>query len=254
MLQKIKADLLMSYTKNIDDLKPSITFIEIDKEKMYEEYYDCDIPFKYIQFENGCIVIATIPEFMEFAKSYYEMYKNDLFSKEAFVYLSEYIGDKMKKYERKLYTVNRELEKYMIYSIIDNKSVVPHDKIQKSTIQFKADTPYRNITNAYTELSQDCLYYGTLIDEKIVSIVGTNTPILKYPNSEVVYIGVETHENYRQKGYAVSNVAAMSDYLLSNRYIVKWGCNSLNINSIKTAASCGFREIAKEKNVFCVGD
>ncbi|HBN83765.1 MAG TPA: hypothetical protein DDZ89_07955 [Clostridiales bacterium] len=254
MLQKIKADLLRNYTQNIIDPQSSITFIEIDKEKMYDENSDSDVPFKYIQFQDGCIIFATIPKLLEFAKNYYEIFKNGLFNKKAFEYLFENISVKMKKYERKPYTVNRELEKYMSYSILDDKTDIPYEKIQNSTIQFKADTPYKNITNSYIELSQDCIYYGTLIGENIVSIVGTNTPIMKYPNSEVVYIGVETHENYRQKGYAISNVAAMSDYLLSNGYIVKWGCNSLNISSIKTASSCGFREIAKEKTVFCVGD
>jgi hypothetical protein len=254
MLQKIKSDLLSSYTKNIDNINSSIVFLEINKENMYNEHYDCDIPFKYLLFNDDCSVFAAIPEFMEFAISYSEMYKQDLFSKEACEFLFGYIGDNMKKYERRPYTDNQELEKYMIYSILENKSDIPHGKIQNTTIQFKYDTLYKNITNVFTELSQDCIYYGTLIGENIVSIVGTNTPILKYPNAEIVYIGVETHENYRQKGYAISNVVAMSEYLLSNGYIVKWGCNSKNINSIKTAASCGFREIAKEKAVFCVGD
>lgn len=254
MLQKIKADLLRNYPKSINDLQSSITFLEIDKEKMYDENCDSDVPFKYIQFQDGCVVFAIIPQFMDYAKNYYEIYKDDLFDKKAFDYLFEYISEKMKKYERKPYSVNQTLEKYMTYSILSKKSDVPYEKIQDTTIQFKADTPFKNITNVYTELSQDCIYYGTLIGENIVSIVGTNTPILKYPNLNVVDIGVETHENYRQKGYAASNVAAMADYLLSNGYIVKWGCNSLNINSIKTATACGFREIAKEKTAYCVGE
>ena len=112
MLKKIKADLLHGYTKNIDDLKPSISFIEIDKEKMYDENSDSDVPFKYIQLKDSYIVFAVIPEFMEYAKKYYEIYKNDLFTKKAYDYLFGYISDKMKKYGRRPYLDNKELEKH----------------------------------------------------------------------------------------------------------------------------------------------
>lgn len=252
MLITIKNDLLHKYNLKADKIKSPVTFIEIDKERKFDENSDNDEAFNYIQFEDGCIVFGVISEFLEFAKNYYELFKSYLFNDTAFEYLFEFITGRMVKYNIKPYTNYQELHKYMRYYFSDNNYNYNNNssKIQESTIQFKADTPYKNITDSYTELSQDCLYYGTLIDNNIVSIVGTNTPILKYTDVDVVDIGVETHTDFRQKGYAVSNVAAMTDYLHNNGYIVKYGCNNKNVYSNKTAVLVGLKEKAIEKTVF----
>ncbi|MHB1485567.1 MAG: aminoglycoside adenylyltransferase domain-containing protein, partial [Saccharofermentanales bacterium] len=248
----MKADLLDKY--RVVDHKTGVTFLEINKDEMYDENSDADIPFKYIQFKDGSVVFAVIAEFMDFAKKYFQMFSNNLFDKNTFEILFKFISDNMKKCNKKPYRENDELEKYMSYYILCDKINISYNKIQSSTVKFNSDTSYMNITDSYKELSKNSIYFGTLINGNIVSITGTNTAILQASSGKVIDIGLETHPDFRQKGYALSNVIAMSDYLLSNDYIVKYCCNSKNTNSNKTALSCGFKEIAREKTIWCVGE
>lgn len=249
----MKTDLLDKYN-GIADHKSNVTFIEINTDEMYDENSDADIPFKYIQFKDGSVVFAVITEFMDFAQNYFKVFSDKLFDKSTFEILFEFISEQMKKYHKRPYMNNNELEKHMVYYVLSDKNNIPYNKIQSTTIQFNSDTSYKNITDSYIELSINSIYYGTLINGNIVSIVGTNTPILHAPSGKVIDIGLETHPDYRQKGFALSNVIAMSDYLLNKGYFVKYRCNNKNTNSNKTALSCGFKEIAREKTIWCIGE
>lgn len=256
----IKQDILKSYNiKNgIDDFikSPKVFFtdddIYSDREKMYNPQSDSYIPFKYVQFEDGDVYFHSISEYSSFAREFYKEFAGDLFSGNALNYLYKALGEKVKDYKLKPYIQNYDEEKYLLTYGMSDKSSIAFSKIKPSTVQFKCDTTYENKTGAYEGYAPDGIYYGTLVGNDIVCIVGSNNEICPEIQGNVVGIGVETHKDYRLKGYALSNIAAMCDYLISNRQVVKYYCNSKNLYSIKTAIASGFKAVAREKTFYCV--
>ncbi|NIK79788.1 hypothetical protein FHS15_004955 [Paenibacillus castaneae] len=254
--KKIKKEILNSYNVKDDITKPKVIFKEIDiendKERMYDSSSDTYIPLKYIQFADGEIVISAISDYIDFAKGYYQLFSENLFSEKAFDYLFDFLSVKVKDFKLIPYTGNQAKEKYLSIFGLSDKADITYYNIQHSTIQFNSNTSNKNITHSYEELTPDRVYYGTLLGNKIVSIVGCNNAIQPLLSPTVVDIGLETHEDYRQNGYALSNVAAMSNYLVSEGHVVKYCCNNKNTNSIKTAISSGFKVVANEKTFWCV--
>jgi len=244
MLDMFKKDLLYGYGRlaSSDD---KVIFRTVDTDNGYQA--NTDIVLEYTQFNDGFTVFAVNPELMRFAKEFTVKYSLDLFGLQAFEHLFEYIETSyISKHERWLYRDEEALEKYMVYYGLGDKHKIDQSKIQPSTVRYTIDSPYRNITDEYQQLSPDGVYFGTLIGDEIVSITGTNGM-----ENEVVDIGVETHIAHRQKGYALSNITALSEYLLDIGRVVKYGCNNLNVYSNKAAISCGFEMIAKEKTIWC---
>ncbi|MBD3919450.1 hypothetical protein H8B09_11860 [Paenibacillus sp. PR3] len=251
---KIKSEILNAYHV-LDDLTESkVIFNEIDigndKERMYYSLSDAYVPLKYIQFADGEVVFSAISDYIDFARDYYHRFADKLFGEEAFDYLFDCLTDKVERFNLTPYLGNQAKEKYLSIFGLGEEVNIPFSNIQDSTIPFKSDTANTNITHSYEELAPDNVYYGTVFGNQIVSIVGCNNAPLQSPT--VVDIGLETHEDYRQRGYALSNVAAMSNYLISNGHVVKYCCNNKNTNSIKTAMSSGFKLVANEKTFWCV--
>ena len=97
------------------------------------------------------------------------------------------------------------------------------------------------------------VYCGTEIDDAIVSWASWNFYEDEFCDSkddEVIDIGVGTRENYRNRGYAVSNVVAMAEYILDLGKIAVYTTNNRNIASQKTALAAGLSEICKEKTFY----
>lgn len=248
MIHTFKNDLLFGYDKLITS-QSNILFREINRENGYEENIDKDggdIVINYMQFHDGFTIFAVIPELMDFIQEFALTFSNDFFDIKSLEYLFVYLETYIKRYPRWLYREDEALEKYMVYYGLEDRQMIDYSKIQSSTVQITADSPYLNITDEYKELSPDGVYFGTLIGHEIVSITGTNGM-----DNEVVDIGVETHKDYRHKGYAVSNIVALSDYLLRIGRVVKYSCNNLNTFSIQAALSSGFHIVAKEKSIWC---
>jgi len=85
--------------------------------------------------------------------------------------------------------------------------------------------------------------FGTVVDGELLSWCLENSHFLEDGSTE---IGVATDENHRQKGYAVSNVAALCDCLLNNGVSkIYYECAPDNIASFCTA---------KKANLEYVGD
>ena len=213
MLEKFKESLLCNY-KNLDKSTDSPIFIDLSPENGYPS--DTEIIIQQFEFIDGYTVIAAKPGVRDFCNDSPDYY-----------------------------------ETYMYWYGLDNIDHIDRTKIQSSTIKFTSETLYKNITT-YQELSPEYIYFGTFIDDEIVSVSGTNTPVLKesYTGS-IVELGVQTNEFHRQKGYAVSNTTAISEYLLNHGYSVTCLIDNANVNSQKTAKSCGFELIAKEKTLWC---
>jgi len=256
MYEKVKEDNYKFYCyrgeliKNIKICDLCVKYIDLKEDKMDwgGHFY---VPLQYIQYnDDKSILIQSFPEYMDFIFDFINKFRDDLFSTNTFEYLYNYLSDKLKK----SFNIIPNTDWYEPISIgygINNKNKLNISKKQNSTIQFDEKTKY-DVVEKYTKFDKNTrgLYYGTLIDNKIVSAASWNNyhNFLEYPDStNVVEIGSGTHEDYRNKGYAVSNVVAMAEHILDNGLYAVYNTSSKNIGSQKTAKSAGFSEIRRWK-------
>lgn len=218
--------------------------------------------FEFLQFcDDGSIYLLTSFDRLAFLTDYIIRYKDKLFSNEAYECLYNYITELSEKNNWAFYPP-RNNNFFGIYYGIDHISKLNKGKIQSSTVCFNNETVFdvigsedRNFPcekNNWCECSN--IFYGSLIDGKIVSVASCNS-FTDPCKMQIADIGINTHENYRQKGYATSNVAALTEFLLRGEACeqipeVRYSTNSNNIQSQRTALSAGFIEMAKLRS-FC---
>ena len=85
--------------------------------------------------------------------------------------------------------------------------------------------------------------FATIVDNKIVSCASAGYHADKNDDS-IIDISTVTHRDYRGKGYAVSNVVALCEYILEMqaKKEIHYITDINNIASQKTALSAGFIE------------
>ena len=86
--------------------------------------------------------------------------------------------------------------------------------------------------------------FATIIDDKIVSCASAGYHADKI-NSNIVEITMATHKDYRGKGYAVSNLVVLCEYVLNmqEKREIHYMTDINNIASQKTALSAGLINI-----------
>ena len=86
--------------------------------------------------------------------------------------------------------------------------------------------------------------FATIIDNKIVSCASAGYHVDK-ASDKIVDISTKTHEDYRGKGYSVSNVVALCEYVLNmqDEKEIHYITDADNIASQKTALSAGLVEV-----------
>ena len=86
--------------------------------------------------------------------------------------------------------------------------------------------------------------YVTIIDDKIISCASAGYHENKI-SDRIVDISTKTHQDYRGKGYSVSNVVALCEYILNmqEEKEVHFITDSKNIASQKTALSAGLMKV-----------
>jgi len=241
-------------------LDKNIRLIERDKNKLEYNSDGYAYIFEYMQFfDDDSMILCTIPEFINPLLNYFELFRNDdLFSDKSYEWLFSNLKDDAEKYGFTLHTdhENRKDYRHTVFFGTENKNDLNISKKQDNTVKFySADNSYDMTEFDGTGFGCGALNFGTLIDNRIVSNC-LNTYTDPFEN-EVVDIGICTLEDYKQKGYAVSNVVSMAEYLLSETEEVKrvkeviYTTGKWNINSQKTAKSAGLREIAKEVDFCC---
>ena len=122
-----------------------------------------------------------------------------------------------------------------------------HKKQGNSILLFKADLEksdfdFKNMLG-WTSYHNYC--FATVIDDKIVSCASAGYHANKI-NDKIVEISTKTistktHEDYRGKGYAVSNVVALCEYILNmqEKREIHYVTDIDNVASQKTALSSG---------------
>ena len=256
MLEKVKEDNCKFYCysgeliKEINICGISVKYIGLEENKMDwgGKFY---VPLQYIQYnDDNSILIQSFPEFKDFIFDFINKFLDDLFSKNTFDYMYKYLSDKLKE----SFNIIPNPDWYENFSVgygINGKSELNLSKKQDSTVMFNEKTEYE-VIEKYTGMDKNTrgIYYGTLIDDKIVSVASWNNYHIytDYPDTvNVVEIGSGTHEDYRNKGYAVSNVVSMAEWILDYGFYAVYNTSSRNIGSQKTAKSAGFSEIRRWK-------
>ena len=86
--------------------------------------------------------------------------------------------------------------------------------------------------------------YATIIDNKIISCASAGYHEDKI-SDKIVDISTKTHKDYRGRGYSVSNVVALCEYLLNMREEkeIHYITDTKNIASQKTALSAGLVKV-----------
>jgi len=148
----------------------------------------------------------------------------------------------------------KEQNTYSVMYAINDKNKLNLSKKQDTSIRFDEKVKYDIIEESvYVDKVRKGIYYGTLINDKIVSIASWN----EYNKSSEIIdgepkdvdIGIGTHKDYQRMGYAVSNVVALSEYILDipDFKFITYHTNNDNINSQKTAESAGLIRITNDK-------
>ncbi|MDH7601826.1 MAG: GNAT family N-acetyltransferase [Armatimonadota bacterium] len=81
--------------------------------------------------------------------------------------------------------------------------------------------------------------FGQIVDGKPVTWCCVKTL------SDTVWdLSIETHPDYRGRGYAKSTVSTAVKYCFAHGKLVGWGCDRDNVASLRTALSVGFQHYA----------
>lgn len=247
--EKFKSDDYKYYTDYHTQIENfNISGINIKVFEMSEKS-----PFReniaYTQYCNdNSYIVGTATEYKDFVLDFIKEYSADMFSSQAFDCAYAYLKN-----------IKSNMEKRCNYTVmygINDKRKLSVLKRQATSIKFDEKIKYDIIEDSvYVDRVRPGIYYGTLIDEKIVSVASWNeysksSEIIGGKKKDTVDIGIGTHKEYRRKGYGVSNVVSLAEYILNIQHIecVIYHTDDDNINSQRTAESAGFVRVTNSKN------
>jgi RimJ/RimL family protein N-acetyltransferase len=135
--------------------------------------------------------------------------------------------------------------KKMCY-IINKDKLNLHKKQDNSRLLFKKDFEEYDFDfkNMLGWIYYPNFCYAIIIDNKIVSCASAGYNANKV-SDKIIEISTVTNTDYRGKGYAVSNVVALCEYILNmqEKKEIHWTTDTGNIASQKTALSAGFIKV-----------
>ncbi|MCL2774409.1 MAG: hypothetical protein FWD71_13830 [Oscillospiraceae bacterium] len=249
MFEKIKKANLDFFTDifgepiKIDE-NLNVKYFNAERAKNREDYKNFFIGFlQHFDDKSACICVA--PDLLDFAVDFVKRFTDALSSDTAIKYLREYLGEnKIKGTNMTLFNSSK-----ICYGLDEaNKNKLNLSKKQDTSRfldkkDFETyDFDFRNMLGweYYPNFS-----YSTIIDNKIISCASSSHTNI---SDNVIEISVITNENYRNKGYSVSNVVTLAEYVLNmNLYKeVRYITDFDNTASRKAAVSAGLMEVGTE--------
>lgn len=226
-----------------------------NKIKIYEDEYgeesaDCGelniaIPFRVCMKVGEDPEICVFPSLLKTAKEFGEKFEPDeMFGRAAMEWIRKKVTHFM--LERMYAPVDDGQDCFLNYKLEKTNS----EFILPSTRILTELNGLENLTEvdleAMNEFGHIC--FGTVIDGKIVSCACTNYPFDSEDDCGME-IGVETNENFRNNGFALSNCAALAQFIIEQGSYVLYECESSNLPSIKLIERLCGEKIAKN---FCI--
>jgi hypothetical protein len=205
---------------------------------------DCAIPLSYWVTADGEFKMEAYKCAANVAKKFAAKYKNDPFSEEA----KDFIDSQLHKIVESYGYMHDPKSKGELVSMqlaaVDESRILPSTKLITSPDGFGNATSYP----FDMDCDEDDVYAVTVIDGEIVSVASINS----YPEGSARReIAVQTAPDYRNRGFAVSNVAALSKFLHDKGYVVDYRCSVYNDASIATAKAAGFVEVSRSYHYVC---
>ena len=139
-------------------------------------------------------------------------------------------------FKKRFYTLNRKnKDKLNLHKKQDNSRLLFKKDFEEYDFDFK---------NMLGWIYYPNYCYATIIDNKIISCASAGYRADKISDN-IIDITISTHKNYRGKGYAVSNVVALCEYILNmqEEKEVHFMTDINNIASQKTAVSAGLIKV-----------
>jgi hypothetical protein len=240
----------------------NMRYVEIKKEDLKYEKNGWANVIEYIRFtDDNSGILLTIPEFIEPILKCTELHEKDFPADKIYDLLINLLNEKAEKLGLCI-----DNNTNLIYDIIfgaDKNTELNLSKKQEHSIRYYSGKYYNGdydfiLPEEFNESSDYSINYGTLIDNKIVSYSGNTYTFALMSENEIINISIHTLEDYRNRGYAISNVVAMAENIMEFGKIVTYTTHRNNIASQKTALAAGLSEIMKtqrfwyEKNKFGV--
>ncbi len=217
--------------------------IENDRE-IFEAGYPGIVPF-LIEEYKGEVSVEVYEGAEAAAREYLARHEGRLFSKEALSHLARSLDGYLlqNRYERD--TVGETLYYYQ-YEMTDRTALDP-SLVKAGTYRLTASLIRRvkkNLTTFTLDelLSKKLEAFVVVEDDAVVAIAAVNERLEK---GKVLEITVETSPRFRQRGYALSTVTALSDYLLDKGATVAYCCRNTHMKSNRVAKRVGFTRVGR---------
>lgn len=208
----------------------------VEKEKrIFKADYPMIVPFLVTE-QGGDLEIEVYSGVKRLVKRHVKKYRNDIFSDESLSLINEELegyadahGYEGEAHERLRWYYSfsmRSAEKLDTAAILPSSVKIEDDGLENLTTIEVNENLEKNIPT-----------FATVEDGKIVSLACVN----EYTKGQrMLEITVETAPDYRKKGYARSNTAALAKHLIENGYSVAYCCSRYNDGSRRIAESLGF--------------
>lgn len=217
------------------------------EEFVFENEWDTAVPVTIRKKDNGELKIEVFPSYNGEAEEFERLYAGDPFTSEAFSFLWENIGKKMRERGYEEDENGKFRDRFYYTYVIKSSADVNRDAILPTTKPLCK----KNIRKKQNKTTFDLPLYiddemrafVTVLDDGIVSIAAENRSFSDDFDDEkdVIEIGVETNVACRKNGYAASNCAALAAELLSDDdcYVTYETANT-NVSAQKCAEKAGF--------------
>ena len=212
-----------------------ISFSTEKEKRIFKADYPMIVPFLVTEQGND-LEIEVYSGVKRLVKRHIKRYADDIFSDESLALINE----QLEKYADSHGYEGEEHERlrwYYSFSMRDIKNL-DTAAILPSSVKIE-DASLENLTtiDVCENLEKNIPTFASVVDGKIVSLACVN----EYSEGQrMLEITVESAPDYRKKGYARSNTAALAKYLLENSHSVAYCCSRYNEPSRKIAESLGF--------------
>lgn len=196
------------------------------------------VPFELSVMNDGSLDILTYSICKDIAEEFEKLFEADPLSREAMNFLNEKLSPIMESLGYLTYDATSRLHYEFRADTAINKTKITPECVIIDTLEGEA---WDNIALHEFSLDPDNPMDRMAVirdGDKIVCYAALNDDIDNDGFSEIT---VECEENYRRKGYGVSCVACLTDYLISMGKKVKYICSVENTPSIRTAESAGLK-------------
>lgn len=217
--------------------------IENDYE-IFEAGYPGIVPFLMEEY-RGEVSLEVYAGAENMAREFLSRYGGRLFSKDALSFIARSLDGYLLAHGYGRDTVGETLYYYQ-YEMTD-KAALDLSLIKDGTHRLTASLLKRLLENRTT------FSFPELLDKKLTAFVAVEDGVAvaiatvneRLHKGRVLEVTVETAPQYRQRGYALSTVTALSAYLLDRGATVAYCCRNTHVKSNRVAKRVGFTRVGR---------